>query len=151
MNDLILRQDAIDAIRTAYFDKDIQSAKDDPCIVDAMTDWAIRQIKNVPTFLGDIVRTLNNGTIVFTTESLDWFNRVVLEDGKMNQKEFYQNDDWIPCSERLPNVGEYVFRTIRKIGWDGAEYKAVDIGLYDTNDGSIIAWMPLPRPWKGEL
>lgn len=45
--DLISRQDAIDAIKKAYFDKDIQSAKDDPCIVDAMTDWTIRQIKSL--------------------------------------------------------------------------------------------------------
>ena len=47
MEDLIRRSDAIDAVRVAYFDKDIQSAKDDPCIVDAMTDWAIRQIKSL--------------------------------------------------------------------------------------------------------
>ena len=49
MSDLINRQDAIDALRVAYFDKDIQSAKDDPCIVDAMTDWAIRQVKELPS------------------------------------------------------------------------------------------------------
>lgn len=47
--DLISRADAIDALRVAYFDKDIQSAKDDPCIVDAMTDWAIRQVKDLPS------------------------------------------------------------------------------------------------------
>lgn len=49
MTDLISRADSIEAIRKAYFDKDIQSAKDDPCIVDAMTDWAIRQIKELPS------------------------------------------------------------------------------------------------------
>lgn len=49
MSDLISRQAAIDALKVAYWDKDIQSAKDDPCIVDAMTDWAIRQIKALPT------------------------------------------------------------------------------------------------------
>ena len=49
MEDLIRRSDAIDVVRVAYFDKDIQSAKDDPCIVDAMTDWAIRQIKSLPS------------------------------------------------------------------------------------------------------
>lgn len=46
---LISRQDAIDALKVAYWDRDIQSAKDDPCIVDAMTDWAIRQIKGLPS------------------------------------------------------------------------------------------------------
>ena len=48
MSDLIDRQAAIDALRVAYWDDNIQSAKDDPCIVDAMTDWAIRQVKALP-------------------------------------------------------------------------------------------------------
>lgn len=47
-DDLISRQAAIDALRVAYWDDNIQSAKDDPCIVDAMTDWAIRQVKALP-------------------------------------------------------------------------------------------------------
>lgn len=47
MNDTIYRQDAIDALKKAYWDKDLQSAKNDPCVVDAMTDWAIRQIKEL--------------------------------------------------------------------------------------------------------
>ena len=49
MSDLISRQAAIDALRVAYWDDKIQSAKDDPCIVDAMTDWAIRQVKALPS------------------------------------------------------------------------------------------------------
>lgn len=49
MNDLISRQDAITKLKKAYWEKDIQSAKDDPCIVDAMTDWAIRQVKDLPS------------------------------------------------------------------------------------------------------
>lgn len=47
--DCISRQAAIDALRVAYWDDNIQSAKDDPCIVDAMTDWAIRQVKALPS------------------------------------------------------------------------------------------------------
>lgn len=48
-DDTIRRQEAVDALKVAYWDKGIQSAKDDPCIVDAMTDWAIRQIKALPS------------------------------------------------------------------------------------------------------
>lgn len=48
-NDLISRQAAVVALKEAYWDRIIQSAKDDPCIVDAMTDWAIRQIKALPS------------------------------------------------------------------------------------------------------
>ena len=49
--DLINRKDAIEAVRKAYFDKNIQSARKDPCIVDAVTDWAIRQIKMLPAYV----------------------------------------------------------------------------------------------------
>jgi len=49
VGDMVSRQAAIDALRVAYWDDNIQSAKDDPCIVDAMTDWAIRQVKALPS------------------------------------------------------------------------------------------------------
>ena len=37
------------ALKKAYWDKNLQAAKDDPCVIDAMTDWAIRQIKALPS------------------------------------------------------------------------------------------------------
>lgn len=46
--DCISRKQAINELKLAYFNKDLQSAKDDPCIVDAMTDWSIRTIKKLP-------------------------------------------------------------------------------------------------------
>ena len=49
MSNVIDRQAAIDVLKVAYWDNDIQSAKDDHCIVDAMTDWAIRQVKALPS------------------------------------------------------------------------------------------------------
>ena len=45
---LIEKEAAINVLMQAYWDEDIQSAKNDPCVVDAMTDWAIRQIKALP-------------------------------------------------------------------------------------------------------
>lgn len=42
-------------LRVAYWDDSIQSAKDDPCIVDAMTDWTIRQIKALPSAQTEII------------------------------------------------------------------------------------------------
>ena len=47
--DAVSREAAIDALKQAYWNKDMQNAKDDPCIVDAMTDWAIRTIKDLPS------------------------------------------------------------------------------------------------------
>ena len=63
---------------------------------------------------------------------------------------------WIPCSERLPEVDEYVLVTnidanisiARKIiGYDCAWFF---IEGYLSTTEEVIAWMPLPAPWKGE-
>ena len=48
--DMISRQAAIDALKEAYWDKDLQSVRNDPGIVDAMTDWSIRQISGLPSY-----------------------------------------------------------------------------------------------------
>lgn len=62
---------------------------------------------------------------------------------------------WIPCSERLPEV---------KIGWDsevntylvtvddGAIYTDIDIirtSGFNKYGSNVTAWMPLPEPYKG--
>ena len=39
----------IDVMKAAYWDENIHSAKDDPCVIDAMIDWSIRQVKDAPT------------------------------------------------------------------------------------------------------
>lgn len=49
MTDLISRPAVIEKLKKAYWDKNIQSAKNDPCVIDAMTDWAIRQVKEAPS------------------------------------------------------------------------------------------------------
>lgn len=57
---------------------------------------------------------------------------------------------WIPVSERLPEIGEVVLLTIHEIGWNGCEYDSVVSGVYSSNKNHILAWMPLPEPWKEE-
>lgn len=65
---------------------------------------------------------------------------------------------WIPCSERLPKVGDIVLGTesygsvdtwileesfAGKLYWtDSFEERAFDLE-------TVIAWMPLPEPYKG--
>lgn len=69
-NSLIKRQAAIDALKVAYWDKNIQSAKDDPCVVDAMTDWAIRQVKALPSAPPEHIRINLNEPI--KAKLTDW-------------------------------------------------------------------------------
>lgn len=62
---------------------------------------------------------------------------------------------WIPCSERLPDkTGRYYIVSVKSIASD-MEYTRP--ALYD-NDGFstkidewVVAWQPLPEPYKGEV
>ena len=56
---------------------------------------------------------------------------------------------WIPCSERLPEAPTFCLVTT-----DGSYNDVIDIAMY-MSDGwhkasKVLAWMPLPEPWKGE-
>ena len=60
---------------------------------------------------------------------------------------------WIPCSERLPEPGEYYLVTKLYFGWNCTEYREIDIAKYDF-DGwhkadTVLAWCELPKPWEG--
>lgn len=65
---------------------------------------------------------------------------------------------WIPCEERLPSeYGSYLVT----YAWDDGEpltdmLEFGKIGFYEADDewgdidyDNVIAWMPLPEPWKG--
>lgn len=54
--------------------------------------------------------------------------------------------EWIPCSERLPEMGQPVIDDFISLNWlsyasDGIEW------VFPRN---VTAWMPLPEPYKGE-
>ena len=62
---------------------------------------------------------------------------------------------WIPCSERLPRAREWVFCQCRagimdvlRLTEDGDWNKNYPHAVY--MNGFVIAWMPLPEPYKGE-
>ena len=83
---------------------------------------------------------------------------------------------WIPCGERLPEeedcpmdclvtrkskfIGNYTDMAVcEKNGtWTHEDWDAIVLGdvkdgkstgLISTRDDNIIAWMPLPEPWRG--
>lgn len=70
---------------------------------------------------------------------------------------------WIPCSERLPEDSDYhdfwetpdgAVMWCKKtgeigVGWYYASTKNWS-DLWDNGVRDVIAWMPLPEPWRGE-
>ena len=62
---------------------------------------------------------------------------------------------WIPCSERLPEkFGDYLV-SVKRHGWNCEEHIENDIAYWDDLEGfhkaeEVLAWMPLPEIYKGE-
>ena len=60
---------------------------------------------------------------------------------------------WIPVSERLPELGRRVLCQCQANIYDVLKL-TVDGWYYDQNhcymENFVIAWMPLPKPYKGE-
>lgn len=61
---------------------------------------------------------------------------------------------WIPVSERLPEVGQWVLCQCRAGIIDVLRLTDDDCWYRKSNEiymsGFVIAWMPLPEPYKGE-
>lgn len=82
-----------------------------------------------------------------------------------NKKKLHSADrpsdpqEWIPCSERLPNYREVVlvstFWGVRMAERDSIKEDGTDDFWYLFLDDAtarpmyVYAWMPLPKPWKG--
>lgn len=145
MDDLISRQAAIDAIYEtfcyAYCDNCEKEMNEDLCgdCHRKYQNWAASK---------DIISKTINSLPSAQPEVLACGNGELIE--QLEQQ-------WIPCSERLPEEDIKVLVTDE----DGDIY----IAYYDYNEWSDepkiewwtgefriypIAWMPLPEPWKGE-
>ena len=93
-----------------------------------------------------------------------------LSDKYGNSARYYRENQWIPCSERLPNkpngaesywcsacecevhAEQYIVMIKGAVlptalFWDG--YRWFDTDLNETLY-PVVAWMPFPEPWKGE-
>ena len=71
---------------------------------------------------------------------------------------------WIPCSERLPRIGEhhisepclvyckcgaYAFAELEENIFGQVGWNCERDDDYHEPIGEVVAWMPLPEPWKG--
>ena len=65
-----------------------------------------------------------------------------------------RSEEWVPCSERLPEPGSWaiwcsVKGIIQVARWkeDAIDHFFPDQGFFQLEDA--VAWMPLPEPWEG--
>lgn len=71
---------------------------------------------------------------------------------------------WIPVTEALPKDTEFVLLTIRRlsksynqtpfisvgyVSWNQSAWWCAHDGDCDAHNVEVLAWMPLPEPWKG--
>ena len=99
----------------------------------------------------------------------DWYEgeeNVVLIDFFPVSDACKPKDHWIPCSERLPEVGTYVLISKKALNFRSnlpnvctahrscdprsgkEEWNDMLFGKLD--DGDVLAWMPLPEGYRGE-
>jgi len=62
-----------------------------------------------------------------------------------------KSNNWIPALERLPNNEDVVLVTVMGVQeeFTAMDYYDLEIEAWDcfSNDGEVLAWMPLPEPY----
>ena len=97
------------------------------------------EIRIKPKYMHDIC-----GSVMIRVEDI---SRIINDMPTINPQK------WIPVSERPPEeFGEYLV-TVKTIGWNLEENTEIDIAYWDDLEGfhkaeEVIAWMPLPEPYK---
>lgn len=90
-----------------------------------------------------------------------WYGGSVLRDREIRARfdALPSAQQWIPVSERLPEAGKYdgdvaryylvqnEYGDMMVCRWDGKAWE--QIYAHDYAEDTIVAWMPLPEPWKG--
>ena len=172
MSDLISRADAIEAIQNAYC-KPCKERGDDYNEIRCRAceyDSAIIQIDALPSAdtssdlisRANAIRWVKTECNQYGKPTLDYDSGLkVIEHLKKMPSELPSTEaEWIPVSKRLPKEKQEVYVTVYFIEGDtGRAYGYMDgFGrwhLYSAVEGTlnsgyeVIAWMPLPKPYKG--
>lgn len=95
------------------------------------------------------------------TKNID-ISRFVTETTLEEIKNMYDMERWIPCSERLPEMPFGCIVTVEEddrngepqnvlysepVGYDGETWNRAD---GEPISFEVVAWMPLPEPYKAE-
>lgn len=163
--DLIFRQVAIEALRkcqTYLFDERDPDKK----IELRSAEWAI---EDLPSAQPDNQMNLCDSCDYLYPDCPAKNDDVIFGNGIGNDnicacnkyKPFVQPEQrWIPCSERLPEIGEYVLCYLKGRRYFGqyrvckycAADKYVNHPYFDFNENgfpNVVAWMPLPEAYRG--
>ena len=126
MSDLISRQAAIDVVDSETVSTNPEHFKSSEKFIEFMDDTDIASFGKWQWANGF------NTALVATTVQL---------------KNLPSAERWIPVTERLPDEsGEYLV-TIRSMLYISWFYK--DDGVWSFRNADLMAWMPLPTPYKG--
>ena len=135
------REEAIRIIETVFQDEYVYKYYDS--ITHQALNMAIEALQEPKTIIGIDIPYGSDKGIATLFKGKD--DKLILEEVKELMR------SWIPCSEKLPEKEELVLVTVwndvviawrnRYGGWESVE------DMYEKGD--VIAWMPLPKPYKG--
>lgn len=64
--------------------------------------------------------------------------------------EALKKSEWISCSERLPEEAGLYLVSMHRLGYPQREIDGFVRGKWERYGNNVIAWMPLPKPYKAE-
>ena len=147
MDDLISRQAAIDALCKRC---DLVADEDEPCTEKCNDIKILEMLPSAQLELSMEIQEILNylDTTLHPIVSPDNWNVYAELHDMVSMLPSAQQ--WIPCSERLPDNDESVLISnshgVTKAWWNGRFWTSIAVKKYKT----VTAWMPLPEPYKGE-
>lgn len=122
---------------------------------------------SITTTVVDFVTQVRETEDEFIFETIEPFCRDTLK-RTISKKELEEmllraeRMEWIPCSERLPKESDYYMACVYDEEVDDYDYRKTWFAHEDDYDmdesewrelqpfEKVVAWMPLPEPYKGE-